>query len=75
VIRKIKIDGEKVRLVNGQGLAKVDNKIVIGLWVFLSQDLRCLRLMMVADATPLNKDLVSPVNVIEHISFLKASYY
>jgi hypothetical protein len=75
VIRKIKIDGKKVRLVKGQGLAKDDNTIVIGLWVFLSRDLRCLRLMMVADATPLNKVLVPPGDVIEHNSFSKACYY
>jgi hypothetical protein len=31
-----------------------------------------LRLMMVADATPLNKDLVSPGDVIEGNTFSKA---
>jgi hypothetical protein len=72
VIRKIKIDGKKVRLVKGQGLAKDDNTIAIGVWVFLSCD---LRLMMVANATPLNKDLVPPGDVIEGNTFFKACYY
>jgi hypothetical protein len=31
-----------------------------------------LRLMMVADTTPLNKDFVSPDNVIEGNTFFKA---
>jgi hypothetical protein len=72
LIRKVKIDGKKVRLVKRQGVVKDDIMIAIGLWVFLSHD---LRLMMVVDATPLNKDLVPPGDVIEHISFLKACYY
>jgi hypothetical protein len=72
MIRKIEIDGKKVRLVKRQGLAKDDNTIVIGLWVFLSRD---LRLMMVADATPLNKDLVPPGDVIEGNTFFKTYYY
>jgi hypothetical protein len=46
--------------------------IAIGLWVFLSRD---LRLMMVADATPLNKDLVPPGDVIEGNTFSKACCY
>jgi hypothetical protein len=61
-----------VRLVKGQGLAKDDIMIAIGLWVFLSRD---LILMMVADATPLNKDLVPPSDVIEGNTFFKAYYY
>jgi hypothetical protein len=61
-----------MRLVKGQGLPKEDNTIAIGLWVFLSRD---LRLMMVADATPLNKDLVPPGDVIEGNTFFKAYYY
>jgi hypothetical protein len=61
-----------VRLVKGQGLAKDDIMIAIGLWIFLSRD---LRLMMVADATPLNKDLVPPGDVIEGNTFFKAYYY
>jgi hypothetical protein len=72
VIRKINIDGKKVRLVKGQGLAKDDNTIAIGVWVFLSRD---LRLMMVADAILLNKDLVSPGDVIEGNTLFKAYYY
>jgi hypothetical protein len=31
--------------------------------------------MMVADVTPLNKDLVSPDDVIEGNTFFKAYYY
>jgi hypothetical protein len=46
--------------------------IAIGLWVFLSHD---LRLMMVVDATPLNKDLVPPGDVIEGNTFFKTYYY
>jgi hypothetical protein len=46
--------------------------IAIGLWIFLSRD---LRLMMVADATPLNKDLIPPGDVIEGNTFFKAYYY
>jgi hypothetical protein len=61
-----------VRLVKGQGLAKDDIIIAIGLWIFLSHD---LRLMMVANATPLNKDLVPPCDVIEGNTFFKAYYY
>jgi hypothetical protein len=61
-----------VRLVKRQGQAKDDIIIAIGLWVFLSRD---LRLMVVADATPLNKDLVSPGDVIEGNTFFKAYYY
>jgi hypothetical protein len=61
-----------VRLVKRQGLVKDDNTIAIGLWAFLSRD---LRLMMVADVTPLNKDLVSPDDVIEGNTFFKAYYY
>jgi hypothetical protein len=61
-----------VRLVKGQGLAKDDIMIAIGLWVFMSRD---LRLVMVADATPLNKDLVSPGDVIEGNTFSKACCY
>jgi hypothetical protein len=61
-----------VRLVKGQGLAKDDIMIAIGLWVFLSRD---LRLMMVADATLLNKDLVPPGDVIKGNTFFKACYY
>jgi hypothetical protein len=34
-----------------------------------------LRLMMVADATPLNKDFVPPSNVIEGNTFFKACCY
>jgi hypothetical protein len=58
-----------VRLVKGQGLAKDDIMIAIGLWIFLSRD---LRLMMVTDATPLNKDFVPPSDVIEGNTFFKA---
>jgi hypothetical protein len=72
VVRKIKIADKKERLVKGQGLPKDDNTIVIGLWVFLSHD---LRLMMVADATPLNKDFVPHGNVIEGNTLSKACYY
>jgi hypothetical protein len=72
VDKKVKIDGKKVRLVKGQGLAKDDIMIKIGLWVFLSRD---LRLMMVADATPLNKYLVPLGDVIEGNTFFKACYY
>jgi hypothetical protein len=72
LIRKVKIDGKKVRLVKRQGLAKDDIMIAIGLWIFLSRD---LRLMMVADATPLNKDLVPPGNVVKGNTFSKACYY
>jgi hypothetical protein len=61
-----------VRLVKGQGLAKDDIMIAIGLWIFLSRD---LRLTMVADATPFNKDLVPPGDVIEGNTFFKAFYY
>jgi hypothetical protein len=61
-----------VRLVKGQGLAKDDIMIAIGLWVLLSRD---LRLMMVADAIPLNKDLIPPGDVIEGNTFSKACYY
>jgi hypothetical protein len=61
-----------VRLVKGQGLAKDDIMIAIGLWIFLSRD---LRLMMVTDATPLNKDLVLPGDVIKDNTFFKAYYY
>jgi hypothetical protein len=64
-----------VRLVKRQGLVKDDIMIAIGLWIFLCRDLTCLRLMMVADATPLNKDLVSPDDVIEDNTFFKAYYY
>jgi hypothetical protein len=46
--------------------------IAIGLWIFLSRD---LRLMMVADAIPLNKDLVPPGDVTEGNTFFKAYYY
>jgi hypothetical protein len=46
--------------------------IAIGLWVFLSRE---LRLMMVADATSLNKDLVPPGDVIEGNTFFKTYYY
>jgi hypothetical protein len=46
--------------------------IAIGLWIFLSRD---LRMMMVADATLLNKDLVPPDDVIEGNTFFKAYYY
>jgi hypothetical protein len=72
LIRKVKIDGKKVRLVKRQGLVKDDIMIAIGLWIFLSRD---LRLMMVADATPLNKDLISPGNVVKGNTFSKAYYY
>jgi hypothetical protein len=72
LIRKVKIDGKKVRLVKRQGLAKYDIMIAIGLWIFLSRN---LRLMMVADATPLNKDLVPPDNVVKGNTFSKAYYY
>jgi hypothetical protein len=51
VIRRMKIDGKKERLVKVQGLAKDDNTIAIGLWVFLSWDLRLT--MIIANATPL----------------------
>jgi hypothetical protein len=64
-----------VRLVKRQGLAKDDITIAIGLWIFLSRDLRCLGLIMVADATPLNKDLVPPGDVIEGNTFSKACCY
>jgi hypothetical protein len=46
--------------------------IAIGLWIFLSRD---LRLMMGVDATPLNKDLVPPGDVIEGNTFFKACCY
>jgi hypothetical protein len=72
LIRKVKIDGKKVRLVKRQGVVKDDIMIAIGLWIFLSHD---LRLVMVADATPLNKDLVPPGDVIEGNTFFKAYYY
>jgi hypothetical protein len=55
-----------------QGLVKDDNTIAIGIWAFLSRD---LRLMMVADAIPLNKDLVPRGDVIEGNTFFKACYY
>jgi hypothetical protein len=62
-------------LVKRQALAKDDVTIAISLWVFLSRDLRCLGLIMVADATPLNKDLVPPSDVIEGNTFSKACCY
>jgi hypothetical protein len=46
--------------------------IAVGLWVFLSRD---LKLVMVANATPLNKDLVPPDDVIEGNTFFKACCY
>jgi hypothetical protein len=72
LIKKVKIDGKKVRLVKGQGLAKDDIMIAIGLWIFLSHD---LRLMTVVDATPLNNDLVPPGDVIEGNTLFMAYYY
>jgi hypothetical protein len=75
LIRKIKIEGKKVRLVKRQGQAKDDIMITIGLYVFFSRDLRCLILMMVVDANPLNKDFGPPGDVTEGNTFSKVCCY
>jgi hypothetical protein len=51
---------------------KMTRKIKFDLQFFVP---RCLRLMMVADATPLNKDFGPPGDVIEGNIFSKACYY